>query len=136
MIKGFAHVCITTTDLEATERFYCSGLGFTRAFRFIRGGESIGFYLKAAQGAYIEVFRRNETDPPVATAIPHFCLEVENIAELHRHLQAKGYEVTEPRLGADQSWQMWITDPGGVRIEFHQYTGQSSQITGNDCILD
>jgi hypothetical protein len=47
-----------------------------------------------------------------------------------------GYETTEKKLGSDQSWQIWTTDPNGVRIEFHQYTADSSQRTHNNCILD
>ncbi|OGV68596.1 MAG: hypothetical protein A3K19_11515 [Lentisphaerae bacterium RIFOXYB12_FULL_65_16] len=43
--------------------------------------------------------------------------------------------VTDKKLGADQSWQFWVTDPGGVRIEFHQHTENSSQRTGKDCIV-
>ena len=136
MIKGFAHVCISATDLGATERFYCSGLGFTKVFRFVRAGEEIGFYLKVAEGSYIEVFRRGEASLPAATPILHICFEVQNIVALGRHLKSQGYDVTEQKLGGDKSWQMWATDPGGVRIEFHQYTDKSSQVTGEDCILD
>ena len=51
------------------------------------------------------------------------------------HLIEKGYEVTEKKLGADESWQTWVTDPSGVRIEFHEYTEKSTQITGEDCIV-
>lgn len=136
MIKGFAHVCITTTDLEATERFYCAGLGFTKLFRFINNGQTVGFYLKVSEGSYIEVFGRNEADQLASAPIAHICLEVDDIAELGRHLKSEGYDVTEQALGADKSWQMWTTDPGGVKIEFHQYTNESSQVTGEDCILN
>lgn len=55
---------------------------------------------------------------------------------VRRCLGAGGYAVTEKKLGADQSWQAWTTDPSGVRIEFHQYTAHSSQVTGKDCVLD
>ena len=68
MIKGIAHVCLTAPDLAATERFYCSTLGFSKVFDFIRGGDVIGFYLRVAPGAYIEVFRRGEAGPSATCA--------------------------------------------------------------------
>lgn len=135
MIKGIAHICITTPDLAATERFYCSGLGLTKVFRFVKEDKEIGFYLKASQSSYIEVFGRGSEDQLAGAPIAHICFEVSDIEALGSRLKSEGYAVTEKLLGADQSWQMWATDPGGVRIEFHQYTDQSSQVTGQDCIL-
>ena len=82
MIKGIAHVCIGSTDLDATERFYCSGLGFTKAFRFVRGGQAVGYYLKVSEGTYIEVFLRSEVDRQAAAPISHICLEARDLAEL------------------------------------------------------
>ena len=136
MIKGLAHVCIAASDLATTERFYCSGLGFRKFFDFIRGGEVIGFYLRVSENTYIEVFRQDAVQTHAGCPIRHVCFEVTDIDEVSRHIKAHGYEVTEKKLGADQSWQMWTTDPGGVRIEFHQYTDRSSQVTAKDCILD
>jgi len=68
--------------------------------------------------------------------IKHFCLEVDDIDDVAQKLTAAGYTVTEKTLGADQSWQAWTTDPSGVRIEFHEYTKDSSQLTGENCVLN
>jgi len=35
-IKSVAHVCIKTTDLDATRDFYCGALGMTKLFDFMR----------------------------------------------------------------------------------------------------
>lgn len=136
MINCLAHVCIAACDLASTERFYCSGLGFRRVFDFIRGGEVIGFYLEVSERSYIEIFRQDEIHGYGSCPIRHLCFEVGDMDEVSRHLRALRYEVTEKELGADGSWQIWTTDPSGVRIEFHQYTEHSSQVTGRDCILD
>ena len=53
---------------------------------------------------------------------------------LEMHPDRKG-ENTEKKLGEDQSRQAWVTDPAGVRIEFHQYTAKSCQSTGATCVL-
>ena len=135
MIKGLAHVCLSATDLAAVERFYCSGLGFKKAFDFIRNDRVIGFSLKLSQGGYVEVFHQDQIDVKAKSPIRHFCLEVDDIEQIGLRLTENGYEATPKKLGADQSWQMWTTDPSGVRIEFHQYTDHSSQVTHEDCIL-
>jgi glyoxylase I family protein len=136
MIRGLAHVCIAARDLDATERFYCEGLGFSKAFDFIRGGQVVGFYLKAPDATYIEVFHQDAVQADGDCPIRHVCLEVLDIDALSRHLTALGHEVTAKQLGADQSWQAWTKDPSGVHIELHEYTQSSSQITGRNCLID
>ncbi|MEI8139379.1 MAG: VOC family protein [bacterium] len=135
MIKGLAHVCISASNLAASERFYCQGLSLKKAFDFIRNNQVVGFYLELSRGGYIEIFQRDEIDTKASCPIQHFCLEVDDIDSTGLRLTQNGYEATKKMLGADQSWQMWTTDPSGVRIEFHQYTDRSSQITHENCIL-
>ena len=94
-----------------------------------------GIDLEVRPGVFIEVFHRDDADAAAAAPIQHLCLEVEDIGAMGRRLAAGGYQVTEKTLGADHSWQMWTTDPGGVRIEFHQYTDRSCQITRENCLL-
>ena len=136
MINQIAHVCISSLDLDATERFYCKGLGFRKVFDFVRDGNVVGFYLGVTENTYIEVFRQDEVDTKAKSPVRHFCLEVDSIDVVNDHLTESGYEVTEKKLGADESWQAWVTDPAGVRIEFHEYTEKSTQITGVDCVLN
>lgn len=136
MIKGTAHICIASRDLRASERFYCEGLGYVKAFDFIRDGKVFGFYLKAPDASFIEVFHQEAAPETENCAIRHICLETEDLEALAAHLTALGYECTPRRLGADRSLQMWTSDPTGVRIEFHQYTPESSQLTGENCVID
>ena len=136
MIRGLAHVCIGALDLDDTERFYCDGLGCTRRFNFLRGGARVGFYLRMPDGTFIEAFQQDEIDRRAKSPISHLCFETGDLDETIRHLASMGCEVTEKILGGDHSWQAWTTDPNGVRIEFHQYTIESCQVTGWDCVLD
>ena len=135
MIKDIAHVCLTTTDLAATERFYCEGLGFKKIFEFIRGGERVGFYLQVNERRYIEVFHRESVHLSDRHTMVHICFEVEDIDGVRHRLMSRHIDVTEKKMGGDGSWQMWATDPSGVRLEFHQYTPESAQLTGKDCLL-
>lgn len=135
MITDMAHICIAARDLEAAERFYCEGLKLRRKFDFLHEGRRIGLYLEIAPGRYIEIFQKDRIESNAYHPISHLCLEVDDIDLVRAHLQASGYDVTEKTLGADHSWQAWVTDPSGVRIEFHQYTPESCQLTGADCVL-
>ncbi|MBN1676547.1 MAG: VOC family protein [Kiritimatiellae bacterium] len=135
MIDCLAHVCIAAKNLAASERFYCEALGLEKVFNFIREDAVIGFYLRVSDRTYIEVFAQQEVAAHAGHPIRHFCLAVADIDAVAAKLNAYGYPVGEKKLGADQSWQVWTTDPAGVRIEFHQYTERSSQFTGADCVL-
>jgi hypothetical protein len=35
-----------------------------------------------------------------------------------KRIQEHGFEVGEKKLGADNSWQVWLEDPDGVRLSF------------------
>lgn len=136
MIKRLAHICIGAADLERSERFYVDLLGMEVAFAFMRGGERIGFYLRAGSTTFIEVFAERERRMDDAAGLKHFCLEVEDIDALIEKLNAQGVAVSEKKLGADKAWQAWTTDPSGLRIELMQYTKSSAQFTGEAVLLN
>ena len=129
MISRIAHVCLNVADLKASLDFYEGVLELPGKFRFIRNGELFGAYLEVGPHNYIEMFEKKGLVPE-NTGIVHFCLETEDIDEAIRILDEKGVDHTEKKLGADSSWQTWVTDPDGNRIELHQYTTESAQLNG------
>lgn len=136
MIKALAHVCILSRNLEKTRAFYCDVLGLAKGFDFLRDGKLTGYYLTITPGQFIEVFQTGDESPePPARRILHLCLETDDMDGISKKLRDAGCEVTEKFLGADHSWQIWTKDPDGTAIEFHQYTPQSTQLTGEPCIL-
>jgi catechol 2,3-dioxygenase-like lactoylglutathione lyase family enzyme len=136
-IKSLAHICIKTTDLQKTEDFYCGALGMTKLFNFVWDKAVIGFYMKAANDTFIEVFLSGETGAaPAKRTLDHFCLETNAIQELRQRLVDRGYPAREIIMGADQALQFWVQDPNGLEIEFQEYSGKSSQITGQEVELD
>jgi len=134
MIKQLAHACIMSSNLVATEAFYCGQLGLKKTFDFIKEDELYGFYLELGNGTFLEVFAEPAEDHP--SRIRHLCLEVEDIDRVVAELDAKQVAHTDKTLGADNTWKIWIKDPDGIDIEFHQYTDQSSQASGADCLVD
>lgn len=135
MIKDMAHVCLLAEKLEDAERFYCEGLGFRKVFQFIRNGKVIGCYLQVTASRFVEIFENAGAKYYEDQSLQHLCFEVDDIDAICRRLKDHGIHVTEKTLGADGSWQAWTADPSGVKIEFHQYTPESSQCTGVDCVF-
>lgn len=128
MITALAHVCFTVKDLDAAIDFYQGKLGFTHAFDFINDqGMRHGVYLHIGGRSFIELFQGSYQEPAQGS-YRHFCLEVDDIEATAAELRSRGVEVTEVKLGKDQSYQCWLTDPDGNRIELHQYTAESLQL--------
>ena len=133
MISQLAHICIFSSDLEATARFYFEALGLMKGFEFMKDGTLFGYYIKLGNGTYIEVFKGA---PAAAGNINHVAIQTDDIDAVMARLSEHGYDVGEKKLGVDHTWQVWTTDPNGVRIEFQQYTPQSLQFTGGTCLVD
>ncbi len=128
MITGIAHSCFTVSDLERSIAFYRDGLGLKPAFDFTdENGRRFGLDLHAGGRNFIELFEGNLGDRADGQSFRHVCLEVDDIQATVHDLRERGVEVTDPKLGGDQSWQAWIADPDGNRFELHQYTSQSWQ---------
>lgn len=136
MIKGIAHVCIGTVDLEATRKFYCETLGLPKVFEFEKDGKTIGFYCRVGDNNFLEFFVQGALEPSKKPVIKHLCLETENLDMVIEKLSHAGYHVTEKKLGCDSTWQSWVTDPNGMAVELFEYTDQSSQFTGKNCVVD
>lgn len=128
MIKGIAHVCFTVADLDTAMEFYCDALGLGHAFDFVNDdGERFGVYLKAGRRTFVELFEGEVPEDAKCPSYRHFCLEVDDIESTVAELRERGVEVSDPHYGDDNSWQAWITDPDGNRIELHAYTEESKQ---------
>lgn len=128
MITGLAHACFTVSNLERSIEFYRDGLGLTPAFDFVDDqGRRFGLYLHAGGRNFIELFQGVLSEPAEKPSFRHICLEVDDIEATAQTLRQRGIEISEIKLGRDQSWQAWITDPDGNRFELHQYTADSWQ---------
>lgn len=135
-VSQLAHVCIFAHDLEATRSFYRDVLAMDTRFNFLCDGRIFGFYLDCGGRSHVEVFEKNEASYSDRNQINHFCLEVEDIDAAIAHIRSKGVAVTPKKLACDDTYQAWITDPNGVRIELFEYTAKSAQFAGGDRVAD
>ena len=131
MITGLAHICFTVADLEKSIAFYRDKLGLKPAFDFVNDKKQrFGLYLHVGGRSFIELFTAGAGPAGAAAkgqSYQHCCLEVDDIHKTVAALKAAGVEVGEIKLGADQSYQAWLSDPDGNRIELHGYTPKSWQ---------
>lgn len=94
-------------------------------------------YIEVARGQFIEIFPKanGQKEHPEFNeylGYSHFSLTVDDIHQTHDELVKLGVSIDiEPRIGNSKTWQMWIHDPDGNRIEIMQYTDQSFQLIGN-----
>ena len=127
MITHLAHACFTVSDLDRALAFYRDQLGLTQAFEFNRDGRRVGVYLHVGGRNFIELFEGTLGDKAEGQSYRHICLEVDDIDATVQILRERGVDVSDVKLGGDQSHQAWVTDPDGNRIELHGYTPESWQ---------
>ncbi|MCL2101862.1 MAG: VOC family protein [Fibromonadales bacterium] len=132
---SLAHVCLNVKNLERSMEYY-QKLGFKPKFKFTRNGRHYGHYLEICPNHYIELFEDPDMDAPLNTGIVHFCLECQDLDALISELDSKGISYTNKKLGCDNTYQIWLTDPDGNAFEVHQYTQSSLQKTGGEVEAD
>lgn len=120
MIKKLAHVCFIVSDLKKSLDFYCNKIGLKHAFNLTRGA-----YMKICEGNFVEIFQGTPSKEKGYT--PHFCIEVEGLESMVENLRKNGVTVTDTKMGEDNSYQAWVTDPDGYMFELHEYTPESLQ---------
>jgi catechol 2,3-dioxygenase-like lactoylglutathione lyase family enzyme len=128
MVKALAHVCFRVHDLERSLVFYRDHIGLEVAFeRTDEHGRLRGAYIHVGGRSFIEMSATDVVRADPQQSYQHFCLEVDDIKQTIVELRSRGVEVTDMKIGNDRSWQAWLSDPDGNRIELHQYTPESRQ---------
>ncbi len=120
MIKAIAHICISTKDLDETERFYCSCLGLSKKFDFIRDGKVFGYYLQINDNNFIEVFQTDANSSEEEPQVKHFCLEVDDIDRTIEErslysLRIRGTSITS--FPCKISWRSTRLKPGTLIVK-------------------
>jgi len=128
MIIGHAHTCFIVSDLAQIVDFYVNKLGLKLAFDFRReDGARFGVYIRLGNRTFLEFFEGSLNARAEQQSYAHLCLECDDVARTVDEFRSRGVDVSDPILGIDQSWQAWLSDPVGNRIELHAYTPASWQ---------
>lgn len=106
------------------------------AYKYLekRGDNPWLTYLEAGEGVFIELFDQLGAFVMNRPAFfhnnyQHFAIIVEDINETKRELIENGVKIdSDISFGPDNTYQMWIHDPDGNKIEIMQYTENSLQL--------
>jgi lactoylglutathione lyase len=130
-VSAIAHIAIRVKDIESSLRFYSNRLGFAEMLRLDRDGRLWLVYLRITDDQYLEIFPEGEGERAAereAVGFNHLCLQVPDIEQTARELEAAGVALIRPVVqGPDGNWQTWIEDPDGHRIELMEMASDSLQ---------
>jgi glyoxylase I family protein len=120
-----SHVCFSTNKLESTFKFYTDILSYEVIHKFFNEeGKVYGLIFNIGGGSFLEFFESSE---PLNSEnlFRHFCIAVSDIFQLQDHLKSHGISIQIARGRTDKTLQAWISDPNGIKLEFHQYDNES-----------
>jgi lactoylglutathione lyase len=131
-VTCLTHVAIRVKDIDRSLDFYINKLGFKEMLRLEREGKLWLTYLRITDTQYLEVFPEGQGDRAPEREVVgynHMCLEVPDIEQTVRELEALGIPLIRPKIkAADGNWQTWIEDPDGHRIELMQMAEDGMQL--------
>lgn len=137
-LKRIAHAALRVSDMDRALKFYCDGLGMKRKFSLRdRQGRPWIEYLEIVPCEFLELFYDNcsqspQRKNPNRLGILHLAIEVDNMEQHRQELINNGIQPDgEIKMQGDHTYQLWVTDPDGNRIEFMQYTDESLQLREN-----
>ncbi len=128
MLLSLGHVTVLSADFERTERFYCDLLGMRVGPRpairipgrwFYVGDEAVVHVLPRTAAA------RNGAEE----VIDHFALHARDRPAFEGRLRAAGQPFESRRLADSDTWQIFLTDPDGARVEL-SFAGAEARAAG------
>ncbi|MBR4461239.1 MAG: VOC family protein [Erysipelotrichaceae bacterium] len=154
--NALMHISFYTDHMEEMIDFYCHKLGLKQKV-LVRNKSYKGrtdrpqmatlaendpedifnVYIELTPGQFIELFpakegQTNDVAWNSRLGYSHFSLTVDDIFETKRALEENGIVPdSKPSKGPSETWQMWIHDPDGNKIEIMQYTERSYQVVGH-----
>ncbi|MBL8343295.1 MAG: VOC family protein [Rubrivivax sp.] len=125
MLLSLGHVTVRSADFDRTEHFYCTLLGLRPGPRpaialpgrwFYLGDEAVVHVLPSEGGA-------GQGSPGIAVdsghsgPIDHFALNADDRPAFEQRLRAAGQPFESRRLADSDTWQIFLIDPDGARVE-------------------
>jgi catechol 2,3-dioxygenase-like lactoylglutathione lyase family enzyme len=116
MLLSLGHVTVRSADFERTERFYGDLLGLRIGPRPAIAVPGRWFYI--GDRAVIHVLpRAAEALAGSGVAIDHFAFDAVDLPAFERRLKTAGQPFEGRRLADSDTWQVFLTDPDGARVE-------------------
>lgn len=121
----YLHTMIRVSDLDATLRFFCEGLGLKEVRRKeVPAGRFTLIFLAAPESPEAEVELTYNWDPEgdlgEARNFGHLAFEVDDIYQKCAHLRELGYEINRPPRDGHMAF---VRSPDRVSVELLQRGG-------------
>ncbi|ASK36127.1 VOC family protein [Alloalcanivorax mobilis] len=118
----YLHTMVRITDLEASLRFYCEGLGLREARRKeVPAGRFTLVFLAAPESPEAELELTYNWDPEddmgSARNFGHLAFRVDDIYSLCQHLQDMGYTINRPPRDGHMAF---VRSPDLISVELLQ----------------
>jgi len=126
-LLGLAHVAFRVSDLDKTQAFYASILGYEQPFSLNDGdGKTTTAFVKVNDLQYVELF---QGDAQSQGQLDHFALYTDDLTAMRAYLQSLGmYIAKDTHKGRIGNPFLTIRDPDGHFVEILQYS--SNSLTG------
>ncbi|OYU68493.1 MAG: hypothetical protein CFE45_42455 [Burkholderiales bacterium PBB5] len=115
MLLSLGHVTVRSANFERTERFYCDLLGLRLGPRPAIAVPGRWFYIGAR--AVVHVLPRTAETTDTGGAFDHFAIDADELPEFEQRFLAVGQPFEGRRLADSDTWQVFVNDPDGVRVE-------------------
>jgi catechol 2,3-dioxygenase-like lactoylglutathione lyase family enzyme len=123
-ILGLAHVAFRVSDLDKTQAFYASILGYEEPFSLKdSAGKITTAFVKVNDLQYVELF---QGDARSQGELDHFALYTDDLTAMRAYLQGLGmYIAKDTHKGRIGNPFLTIRDPDGHFVEILQYSPNS-----------
>jgi catechol 2,3-dioxygenase-like lactoylglutathione lyase family enzyme len=134
LLLSLGHVTLRSADFDRTQHFYCEVLGMRAGPRPRLSAPGHWFYV--GDEAVVHVLPSRTPTPESATgAIDHFALNARDLPAFENRLRSAGLPFERKRLADTEVWQVFLTDPDGVRVELCFAPGDAPGAGGNSADL-
>lgn len=114
-VAGMNHFTILTDDVERTVRFYADLLGLATGPR--PNFDFPGAWLYAGSEPILHVIGGRPRSELKAGVIDHMAFSARDLAATLAALKARGIEHVCRRLVGAGTWQVFLHDPNGAKVE-------------------
>lgn len=117
MIESLNHFTITAVDRQATLDFYVGLLGLVEGERPAFDFPGAWLYAPGGGPAILHVVFGRSLPVARTGTIDHVAFSATGLREARKRLDARGLAYDLQRLPGAGTWQLFVHDPNGARIE-------------------
>ena len=115
-----SHFCISSTNIKNSKHFFISLFNATVIYEFTKNNLHYGSFLKIDKNTFVEIFLSPVVEVNQYPTIRHVCLSVDSLEPFKERLQIQNFHWEQSVGRIDNTKQLMIIGPEGLKIELHQ----------------